>query len=50
METAFINILGLKPLYFRPPYGNINDLALKVLGYRGYKSQSCVRVSVRLPY
>jgi len=37
IETAFINILGLKPLYFRPPYGNINDLALQVLGYRGYK-------------
>ncbi|ORX37052.1 hypothetical protein BD324DRAFT_579268 [Kockovaella imperatae] len=37
LETAFIRILGLKPLYFRPPYGNINDLALKVLGDRGYK-------------
>lgn len=37
VETAFINILGLKPLYFRPPYGNINDLALQVLGQRGYK-------------
>ena len=40
VETAFINILGLKPLYFRPPYGNINDLALQVLGQRGYKSES----------
>jgi hypothetical protein len=37
VETAFINILGLKPLYFRPPYGSINDLALQVLADRGYK-------------
>ncbi|WVQ73535.1 hypothetical protein IAR50_003111 [Cryptococcus sp. DSM 104548] len=37
VETAFIKILGVKPLYFRPPYGNINDQAKKVLGERGYK-------------
>jgi peptidoglycan/xylan/chitin deacetylase (PgdA/CDA1 family) len=37
LETAFIRILGLKPLYFRPPYGNYNDLVLKVLSERGYK-------------
>lgn len=29
--------LGLKPLYFRPPYGSYNDLVIKVLGERGYK-------------
>ncbi|RXK39999.1 deacetylase [Tremella mesenterica] len=37
VEDAFVNILGLKPLYFRPPYGSINDLALSVLAQRGYK-------------
>ncbi|TYJ53883.1 hypothetical protein B9479_005505 [Cryptococcus floricola] len=37
IETAFVRILGVKPLYFRPPYGNLNDKAKKVLGERGYK-------------
>ncbi|ODO00071.1 hypothetical protein I350_06696 [Cryptococcus amylolentus CBS 6273] len=37
IETAFVKILGVKPLYFRPPYGNLNDKAKKVLGERGYK-------------
>jgi peptidoglycan/xylan/chitin deacetylase (PgdA/CDA1 family) len=37
LETAFIKILGLKPLYFRPPYGSYNDLVLQVLSERGYK-------------
>lgn len=37
VEQAFIRILGLKPLYFRPPYGSYNDLVLQVLGSRGYK-------------
>lgn len=37
LETAFIKILGVKPLWFRPPYGSYNDLALKVLAERGYK-------------
>ncbi|WWD18831.1 hypothetical protein CI109_103286 [Kwoniella shandongensis] len=37
VEEAFIRILGLKPLYFRPPYGSYNDLVLKVLAQRGYK-------------
>lgn len=40
LEEAFIRILGLKPLYFRPPYGSYNDLVLQVLGDRGYKSES----------
>jgi hypothetical protein len=40
VEQAFIRILGLKPLYFRPPYGSINDQVLQVLGQRGYKSKS----------
>ncbi|KAK8864144.1 hypothetical protein IAR55_001390 [Kwoniella newhampshirensis] len=37
VEDAFIKILGLKPLYFRPPYGSYNDLVLQVLAQRGYK-------------
>lgn len=38
VEDAFVKILGVKPRYFRPPYGNINDNVLKVLGERGYTS------------
>ncbi|WWC88290.1 uncharacterized protein L201_003198 [Kwoniella dendrophila CBS 6074] len=37
VENAFIKILGLKPLYFRPPYGSYNDQVLNVLAQRGYK-------------
>ncbi|KAL7420479.1 hypothetical protein Q5752_004429 [Cryptotrichosporon argae] len=37
LETAFIRILGLRPIYFRPPYGNVNDLMYQVLAQRGYK-------------
>jgi len=37
VEDAFVKILGKKPLYFRPPYGNYNDLVLQVLAQRGYK-------------
>jgi len=37
VETAFIKILGLKPRYFRPPYGSYNDRVLNVLAQRGYK-------------
>lgn len=44
VETAFIKILGVKPLYFRPPYGAINDLALQVLSDRGYKSEHIMRI------
>ncbi|KAG0151913.1 hypothetical protein CROQUDRAFT_71226 [Cronartium quercuum f. sp. fusiforme G11] len=37
LETAFIMILGVKPLWFRPPFGVYNDLVLEVLAERGYK-------------
>lgn len=37
LETAFIKILGRKPLYFRPPYGSYDDRVLNVLAQRGYK-------------
>ncbi|KAI8460087.1 hypothetical protein BY996DRAFT_4570281, partial [Phakopsora pachyrhizi] len=36
VEEAFIKILGLKPLYFRPPYGK-KLFGLSVLSERGYK-------------
>ncbi|KAA1119399.1 hypothetical protein PGT21_024261 [Puccinia graminis f. sp. tritici] len=37
MEKAMVKILGVKPLYFRPPYGEYNDVVLQVLRDRGYK-------------
>ncbi|KAJ9094274.1 hypothetical protein QFC21_006100 [Naganishia friedmannii] len=37
VEEAFIRILGVRPLYFRPPYGEYNDLLLSALTARGYK-------------
>jgi len=37
LENAMIKILGVKPLYFRPPFGEFNDLVLQVLKDRGYK-------------
>ncbi|PWN54056.1 family 4 carbohydrate esterase [Violaceomyces palustris] len=37
VETAFKKILGVKPLYFRPPFGNINTEAREVLAERGYQ-------------
>lgn len=37
LEKAMVKILGVKPLWFRPPYGEYNDLVVQVLGERGYK-------------
>jgi len=37
VEQAFIKILGLKPLYFRPPYGEVSDTLYAALENRGYK-------------
>ncbi|KAA1111304.1 hypothetical protein PGTUg99_003998 [Puccinia graminis f. sp. tritici] len=37
LENAMIKILGVKPLYFRPPFGEYNDIVLQVLQDRGYK-------------
>ncbi|KAJ9117704.1 hypothetical protein QFC24_006418 [Naganishia onofrii] len=37
MEEAFKKILGLKPLYFRAPYGEMCDTLMRVLTERGYK-------------
>lgn len=36
VEDAMIKILGVRPTYFRPPYGSYNDLVLQVLRDRGY--------------
>ncbi|KAI5481137.1 carbohydrate esterase family 4 protein [Pseudohyphozyma bogoriensis] len=37
VETALMKILGIKPKYFRPPYGSYNDASVAVLAARGYK-------------
>ncbi|GAA6059944.1 hypothetical protein JCM10212_003084 [Sporobolomyces blumeae] len=36
VEDAFKKILGVKPRFFRPPYGSYNAQALQVLKQRGY--------------
>ncbi|KAL7411073.1 hypothetical protein BDY24DRAFT_354198 [Mrakia frigida] len=38
LEIAFAKILGIKPTFYRPPYGIITDLLLEVLVERGYTS------------
>jgi peptidoglycan/xylan/chitin deacetylase (PgdA/CDA1 family) len=45
VEVAMKKILGIKPKLFRPPYGNFNDDALRVLHDRGYSSQSSHNIS-----
>ncbi|KAJ9117709.1 hypothetical protein QFC24_006423 [Naganishia onofrii] len=37
VEQAFIRILGVKPIYFRPPYGSVSNTLLSALENRGYK-------------
>ncbi|GAA5870576.1 hypothetical protein JCM3774_003712 [Rhodotorula dairenensis] len=37
LETALWKILGIKPRFFRPPYGEFDSKSLKVLKQRGYK-------------
>ncbi|BGP43362.1 hypothetical protein JCM10450v2_007514 [Rhodotorula kratochvilovae] len=36
VEGALKKIIGVKPRFFRPPYGAYNDAAVKVLQQRGY--------------
>jgi hypothetical protein len=36
VEDAMTKILGLKPKYFRPPFGKYNDQVLQVAAQRGY--------------
>lgn len=38
VEVALKKILGIKPKFFRPPYGNYNQAQLDVLASRGYTS------------
>ncbi|EGG03711.1 family 4 carbohydrate esterase [Melampsora larici-populina 98AG31] len=38
VEDAMIKILGVKPLYFRPPYGEYNRELVQVLKQRGYRA------------
>lgn len=42
IEVALKKILGIKPKFFRPPYGSYNQAALEVLESRGYSSKSHV--------
>ena len=36
-EKVFKEILGLKPRYFRPPYGEYNKIVQRIFTERGYK-------------
>lgn len=36
-ELAFERLLGVKPAFLRPPYGNYNNLVRQVAHQRGYK-------------
>lgn len=38
LETAFKKILGIKPKWIRPPYGESNSQVLSTLGGLGYKA------------
>ncbi|KAG8939631.1 hypothetical protein FRC04_006112 [Tulasnella sp. 424] len=40
LETAFKKILGIKPKWIRPPYGETNAQVLSTLGSLGYKAVS----------
>ncbi|KAI8605907.1 hypothetical protein EDD21DRAFT_298861 [Dissophora ornata] len=37
LEAAFKKIIGVRPVYMRPPYGSTNALALSTLSGLGYK-------------
>ncbi|KAL1924752.1 uncharacterized protein VTP21DRAFT_4406 [Calcarisporiella thermophila] len=36
LEDALVEIIGVKPKYMRPPYGNVNDNTVKTLNSLGY--------------
>ncbi|KAJ3086466.1 hypothetical protein HK102_013084 [Quaeritorhiza haematococci] len=38
LENALYNIVQLRPAYFRPPYGEITDRQLDLLGRMGFKA------------
>ncbi|KAF9344914.1 Carbohydrate esterase 4 protein [Mortierella sp. AD094] len=37
LDVAFKHILGVRPVYMRPPFGNRNDLVVRTLTEAGYK-------------
>jgi peptidoglycan/xylan/chitin deacetylase (PgdA/CDA1 family) len=37
METALKKILGIKPRFFRPPYGSYNNQVLEILKEYNYE-------------
>ncbi|KAK3812935.1 MAG: hypothetical protein J3Q66DRAFT_412272 [Benniella sp.] len=37
LEEAFKSIIGVRPTYMRPPYGNVNAAARRTLSNMGYK-------------
>jgi peptidoglycan/xylan/chitin deacetylase (PgdA/CDA1 family) len=39
LETALWKILGIKPRFFRPPFGEYDNKSLKVLQERGYSGE-----------
>lgn len=39
LEDAFLDILGVIPTYFRPPFGEFTDASLNVLQKLGYKGK-----------
>lgn len=42
IETALVKILGVKPRFFRPPYGRYDSKSLKVLKQRGYTGTNLI--------
>ncbi|KAG0369618.1 polysaccharide deacetylase [Gamsiella multidivaricata] len=37
LDDAVKKIIGVRPVFMRPPYGSVNDQVLSVLGSQGYK-------------
>ncbi|KAI7824774.1 nidulans chitin deacetylase [Gamsiella multidivaricata] len=37
LDTALKDIIGVRPVYMRPPYGSVNDVSLDYLNSKGYK-------------
>lgn len=37
VDDALKNLIGVRPIYMRPPYGNTSPQALEYLGSQGYK-------------
>jgi peptidoglycan/xylan/chitin deacetylase (PgdA/CDA1 family) len=37
VDDALLNIIGVRPIYMRPPYGNTSPESLEYLAAKGYK-------------